>query len=108
MSRLLAVPRALVRAAVAVVVLGTLLFVGLTRTQVGRDALRDQIEGYVERELQGSLAIGQLTGNLVFDLYASDVRLYGPDGGLVAAVDSLVVRPKWLPLLRRELQIDEV
>ncbi|MEM8559316.1 MAG: hypothetical protein AAGG50_15960, partial [Bacteroidota bacterium] len=101
-------PRALVRAAVAAVVLGTLLFVGLTRTQVGRDALRDQIEDYVERELQGRLAIGQLTGNLVFDLYASDVRLYGPDGELVAAVDSLVVRPKWLPLLHRELQIDEI
>ncbi|MEL6443531.1 MAG: translocation/assembly module TamB domain-containing protein [Bacteroidota bacterium] len=109
MSRLLSVPRALLRAvAVAVVVLG-LAVVALTRTQVGRDGLRDQVERFVERELQGRLAIGELTGNLLFDLYATDLALYDADGVTVASIDSVVVRPKWWPLLTRgEIEIDEV
>ncbi|MEM8600881.1 MAG: translocation/assembly module TamB domain-containing protein, partial [Bacteroidota bacterium] len=97
------------RAVLVVAVVLVLAFVGLTRTQVGRDGLRDQIEGFVERELQGRLQIGALTGNLLFDLYASDVVLFDADGDRVASVDSIVLRPKWWPLFtRRAIVVDEV
>ncbi|MEM6785311.1 MAG: hypothetical protein AAF624_16440, partial [Bacteroidota bacterium] len=97
------------RVAVLGVLLLGVLFVALTRTQVGRDELRDQVEGFVEGELQGRLQIGRLTGNLLFDLYASEIALFDGEGNVVASVDSVVLRPKWWPLLtRREIQVDEV
>ena len=84
-----------------------LLFFGLTRTQVGRDGLRGQVERAFARQFHGSIEIGRLTGNLVYDLYATDVRLRDPQGRVVLAADSIVVTPTWWGLLRRRLVIDE-
>src|SRR5690606_12366765 len=70
-----------------------LLFFGLTRTQLGRDELRGQIEQAFAQQFQGTIEIGQLTGNLVYDLFATDVRLRDAQGRVVLTADSVVLEP---------------
>ncbi len=84
-----------------------LVFFGLTRTEVGRDGLRGQIERAFAQQFHGSLEIGTLSGNLVYDLWATDVRLRDGEGRVVVAADSVGLRPTWLGLLRRRLVLKE-
>jgi translocation and assembly module TamB len=84
-----------------------LAFFALTRTEVGRDGLRHQIERSFAATYEGSLEIGGLTGNLVYDLTATDVRLRDPQGRTVIAADSVLLSPTWIGLLQRRLALDE-
>lgn len=107
--QLLHIPRHTIRIAAyvlaAILGIGTLLFFALTRTQVGRDGLRRQIEQEFADTFEGHLQIGHLTGNLVQDLFASDIRLFDPEGHLVLRVDSLIARPNWSTLLRKRFSV---
>ena len=89
------IPQYAARALAALVLLGAVLLVALTRTQVGRDAVAGQAIGAFNRTFEGTLEIGPVSGNLIRDLYARDARLYDPDGALVLAVDSVVFKPSW-------------
>ncbi len=84
---------------------GVLVFFALTRTQVGRDGLRRQIERSFDSRYKGSLQIRQLKGNLLNDLYASDVSVYDAGGELVFTIDSLIVRPQWTDLFDRQFSV---
>jgi len=97
----------MLQAVVLVAIALALVFFGLTRTQVGRDELRSQITAAFNGQFEGSLEVGELTGNLVYDLYATDVRLRDPQGRVVIVADSVVLKPTWLSLVRRRLEIDE-
>ncbi len=88
--------------------LGVLLFFSLTRSEVGRDALRYQIEQQFAQTFEGRLEIGALKGNLAQQLFADEVRLYDPDGRLVLHVDSLVADPNWSDLLRQQFSVRSV
>ncbi|MEM1044230.1 MAG: translocation/assembly module TamB domain-containing protein [Bacteroidota bacterium] len=102
--------RFLVRLAQAAAVLAAVLvlvFFGLTRTEVGRDGLRGQIERAFGQQFEGSLEIGKLTGNLVYALYATDLRLRDDQGRVVIAADSIALQPTWLGLLQRRLVLEE-
>jgi len=80
-------------------VISAAVFFGLTRTDVGRAGLRDQIESRFAERFDGSLHIAELRGDLINTLHASDVQLLAPDGRLVAHIDSVVARPQWWNLL---------
>ncbi len=95
--------RRLIQLALGVVLVGVVAFFALTRTEVGRDALRAEIERRFDERFAGRLEIGTLSGNLVYDLYAQDVRVYGPDGALVLQADSVVARPSWKTLFGRQI-----
>ncbi len=103
----LRLPARVLLAAAFVAFAAVLLFFGLTRTQVGRDGLRGQIEQAFSKQFRGSIEIGQLTGNLVYDLYATDVRLRDPQGRVVLEADSVVLEPTWWGIIRRRLVLDE-
>ncbi|HHP7239017.1 translocation/assembly module TamB domain-containing protein [Longibacter sp.] len=90
------------------VLLGAIAFFGLTRTEVGRDELRQQIEARFDDQFTGSLHIARLQGNLVNDLYASDVRILDANGERVVSVDSVTLRPRWTQLLARELSVRQI
>ncbi len=85
--------------------LGTIAFFGLTRTEVGRDQLRQTLVDRFNASFAGSLEVKTLQGNLVNDLYASDVRVLSPAGDPVITVDSVTIRPRWTELFRRELSL---
>lgn len=85
-----------------------LIFLALTRTQVGRDELRKEIERQFADQLQGRIEIGQLKGNLLNDLYASQVRIFDPFGTVVLQADSVVMRPRWRDLFRRTVSVGSV
>ncbi len=87
---------------------GVALFIALTRTQVGRDGLRHQIERQFADAFEGRLEIGRLKGNLAQQLFASDVRLYDGAGRLVAQVDSIVASPNWRSLFRKRISIGSI
>ena len=82
---------------------GVILFFTATRTQVGRNELRQEIQRQFADRFAGTLTIGDLQGNLVNDLFASDIRVLDPDGRTVLTVDSLVARPRWLALFSQQL-----
>lgn len=84
---------------------GIILFVGLTRTQVGRSGIRHQIESTFNGKYRGTLSIGSLNGTIVNDLVATDIRLRDSTGQVVVAVDSIVAEPRWANLLTTELLI---
>lgn len=94
--------------AVYLLFFGAVVFFALTRTEVGRDELRQQVQAQFAERFAGSLQIGTLRGNLLNVLYASDVEIRGPDGGVVAAVDSVVARPQWQSLFGGTLSIRSV
>ena len=80
----------------------------LTRTQFGRDALRSQVVRTFNKSFEGSLEIGRLQGNLVQELFATDVRLLDPEGREVLRVDSVAMRPHWRSLFGGAFIADEV
>ena len=92
----------------AVLVAGVVLFFAATRTQVGRDALARQLESRFQDRTGAVLSIERLTGNISQDLFASGVDVRSPSGVLLASADSVVVRPRWSSLLRREFSVYEV
>lgn len=102
---LLRIPTWLIKGALWTILLGVLLYFGLTRTQVGRDALLAEVERQFDQQFAGELRIGALTGNLAQDLYATDVELMDSDGRRVLTVDSLVARPSWRALWGKELAV---
>lgn len=94
------------RGVVYVCLAGVVLFFALTRTEVGRDRVRRQLQTTFNEQFAGSLHIGSLQGTLLNTLYASDVRLRDADGRLVAAIDSVASEPRWRHLLTGELSVD--
>lgn len=88
--------------------LGVVVFFGLTRTEVGRDSLRIQLEQQFDRQFEGSLRIERLDGNLVNTLFARNVQVRAPNGRVVAQVDSVVLRPTWQALLNRTLTLRSI
>jgi len=85
--------------------LGIVVFVGLTRTQVGRDSIRTQVEAIFNQKFAGTLSIKSLRGTMINDLVASDVQVHTPSGKLVATVDSIHATPRWANLLTAELSV---
>lgn len=94
-----------VRVALAALLGSAILLIGLTRTQVGRDGIRNQLESSFNQRYEGSLTIGTLSGSVINDLIATDVRLKSPSGEVVATVDSIIAIPRWANLLTSELSI---
>ena len=94
------------RGVVYVCLAGVVLFFALTRTEVGRDGVRRQLQATFNEQFAGSLHIGALRGTLLNTLYASDVRLRDADGRLVATIDSVASAPQWRHLLTGELSVD--
>ena len=92
----------------AVVVGLVVIFFAATRTQVGRDGLARQMESRFSQTTGAQLSIGRLTGNVLNDLYASDVRIWSPEGRLLAEVDSVMIRPRWRSLLQRDFSVHRI
>jgi len=84
---------------------GVVLFFALTRTDVGRDGVRRQIEATFDEQFAGSLQIGSLRGTLLYDLRATDVRLRDEQDRLVATIDSVSATPQWQDLLTAQLSV---
>jgi hypothetical protein len=96
------------RVVLVVVLVGVALFVGLTRTQVGRDAIRQRIETDFNQRFEGTLSIGELRGTLIDDFVATEVQLRDSSETLVATVDSIRATPRWANLLTAELSIQSL
>lgn len=90
---------------VALVIGGTAL--ALSRSRVGRENLKKELIAQFNREFYGELAIERLDGNLLYHLFAKNVRLKDKQGKVVLQVDSVVVKPDWFALMDNTLQIDE-
>lgn len=87
-------------------VLGSaLLFVILTRTQVGRDGIRNQLETAFNERFNGTLSIGSLRGTIIDNFVATDVQLRDSSGRTVMSIDSIVAEPRWANLLSSELSV---
>jgi hypothetical protein len=84
------------------------LFFALTRTDVGRNALRQQIEAAVTDRLGGSLHIETLGGSLLHDVVATQVTLRDPEGRAVLSIDSVRATPRWSALLGAELSVNKL
>ncbi|MFB6248927.1 MAG: translocation/assembly module TamB domain-containing protein [Salinibacter sp.] len=95
-----------IRGLLYVCLAGVVLFFALTRTEVGRDRVRRQLQAAFNEQFVGSLHIGSLEGTLLNTLHASDVRLRGADGRLVATIDSVASEPQWRHLFTGELSVE--
>ena len=98
----------LVRVGVYAALGGIILFFALTRTQVGRDALRTQLQSAFNARFAGSLEIGSLQGTLLNDLIATDITLRDPEGAVVATIDSLHTEPRWSDLMTANLSVESL
>jgi len=87
---------------------GLLLFFALTRTKVGRDGLRQQIQSTFNEQFAGSLQVGSLQGTLLNELIVTDVVLRDENGALVATIDSAYTQPHWTDLLTASLSVDAI
>ncbi|MCS3696782.1 translocation/assembly module TamB domain-containing protein [Salinibacter ruber] len=96
------------RVAFAAVMVGVVFFVGLTRTEVGRDRIRRHVEAQFNQQFQGTLSIDSLSGSLLTDIEASGVQLRAPSGTLVGTVDEIQATPQWANLLTAELSIQSL
>jgi hypothetical protein len=108
MKTLLRIPQGVLKGILYTVVAGAVVFLALTRTQVGRDGLRVQFERQFNQAFVGRLHIGELRGNLLNTLYAHDIRLVDRDSALVAKVDAAVIRLRWQDLLRRTISLNSI
>ncbi|MEX2401669.1 MAG: translocation/assembly module TamB domain-containing protein [Rhodothermales bacterium] len=83
-------------------------FFAVTRTEVGRDGVRQELIRQFDRSLHGSLEIGTLSGNVVNRLSASNVVVRDSSGRPVVVIDSVVFHPSWNELFRRTVSAGRV
>ncbi len=96
------------RVAFAAVLVGAVLFVGLTRTEVGRNQVRQQVEAQFNERFQGTLSIDSLSGTLFTNIVASGVKLRDPSGTLVGTAETIRATPRWANLLTGELSVQSL
>ncbi|WP_263786291.1 translocation/assembly module TamB domain-containing protein [Salinibacter grassmerensis] len=96
------------RVAFAAVMVGVVFFVGLTRTEVGRDQIRQQIEAQFDQQFLGTLSIDSLSGSLLTSIEASGVQLRDSSGTLVGTVEGIQATPQWANLLTAELSVQSL
>ena len=106
--RLISLSGRLVQAVVYTALAGVVLFFALTRTEVGREGLRLELQRQFGRSFHGDLQIERLTGNLLNRLSASNVQLLDTTGRVVLTVDSVVVFPRFRDLVRRTLSTGSI
>jgi len=94
--------------ALGVILVGVVLFVGLTRTEVGRNQVREQVEAQFNQQFQGTLSIDSLSGTLITDILATGVELRDPSGQLVGTVEAVRATPRWANLLTAELSVQSL
>jgi len=87
---------------------GILLFFALTRTEVGRDRVRRQIQSTFDARFAGSLSIGTLQGTLLNEFIATDVTLRDESGAVVATIDSVHTEPYWSDLLTASVSVASI
>ena len=80
----------------------------LSRSQVGRESLKKELQAQFNQEFYGQLAIQKLEGDLLYNLYAKNVILKDDQGRSVLHVDSVAIHPDWFSLLDNTLQINEI
>lgn len=102
------ISQGLLKIALYVALLGVVVFFALTRTQVGRNELRQRLQHQFNQTFAGTLQIGHLEGNLVNDLFASDIRILDTQGRPLLTVDSVVARPRWNALFNRQVSLRSV
>ncbi|PSQ86322.1 MAG: translocation/assembly module TamB [Bacteroidetes bacterium QS_3_64_15] len=93
------------RVVLGAVLVGIVIFVGFTRTQVGRDAIRAQVETTFNQRFEGQLSIASLSGTVIDEVVATDIQLRDPSGTVVATIDSIRGTPRWANLLTAELSL---
>ena len=88
-------------AAILVFVLGSgfLVYIGLTRTEVSRDYLRQEIESRFAETYTGRIAIEAITGNLQRTIRLHNVALYDEQEHLWLHIDEVFARPNWKGVL---------
>ena len=102
------IPRRTVKLLLYIAVGLFVLFMALTRTQVGRDGLRAQLEAQFDAEFAGALKIGRLQGNLLNTLYAEQVQVLDSSGAVIVSMDGAVLEPSWLDLLSRTVSLSRI
>ncbi len=102
------IPRGAVRLLLWSIVLFLVVLVAATRTQVGRDVLKERVEQEFADRFSGSLEIGQLTGNILYRVAATDVAVFDSVGTRVLSIDSVVVRPRWRRIARGRLEFGRI
>ena len=84
------------------------VFLALTRTKVGRDGLRVQMEEQFNATFVGNITIGKLEGNLLNTLYAEDISFYDGTGIQVATIDAAILQPSWIELMRKTIAMRRI
>jgi hypothetical protein len=98
----------LLQAGVYLVLAAAVLFVALTRTEVGRDRLRRELQSAFNEQFVGELEIGRLQGTLLNEVRASHLRLRDDSGRVVATIDSVAGTPSWKQLFAAELSVQSL
>lgn len=85
-----------------------IIFLALTRTKVGRDGLRVQMEEQFNATFVGNIEIGRLQGNLLNTLYAEEIQFLDGSGNPVGTVDAAILEPSWIELIRKTIAMNRV
>ncbi len=95
-------------ACVLVLSLSLVLFIGLTRTDYGRDQLRMELERQIANRYGARLHIGSIDGNLRHQILAGDIRLYSRNNSMLVRADSIVATPHWRSIFSRRLSFSSL
>lgn len=93
---------------VGLVVLLAITAVIVVQTGWGRGILRDQIAARLDSTFVGGATLGSVEGNPFSELVLNDLVIHGPDGEPAVSVKRLTVKVPLLPLISRQIRVDEV
>lgn len=102
------IPRRTAKLILYSIICGIVIFLALTRTKVGRDGLRVQLEEQFNTTFVGDIQISKLQGNLLNTLYAEDITFLDGSGIPVATIDAAILEPSWIELMRKTIAMDRV
>ena len=80
-----------------------ILFFGVTRTDYGRDQLRMELERQIASRFGARLQIGNLDGNIRYQILAGDVRLFSKNDSMLFSADSIIATPHWRSIFSRRI-----
>lgn len=85
-----------------------MVYIGLTRTEVGRDYLRQEIESRFAETYTGRITIETISGNLQRTVRLQNVELYDEEEQLWLHIDEIIAQPNWQGFLGRRFELSRL
>jgi len=84
---------------------GFLAYLGFTRTEIGRDYLRKELETGLTEIFDGKVTIGTVSGDIQHQVRFKDIAFYDEQESLWLRIDEITAQPDWRGIFGQRIEL---